>query len=31
MSDPGRLERQVSSDLLSFMADLLAAHQVPPG
>ena len=30
MSDPGRLGRQVSADLLSFMADLLAAQQVPP-
>ncbi len=30
MSDPGRLERQVSTDLLSFMTDLLAADQVPP-
>jgi hypothetical protein len=32
MSDPGRLERHVSADLLSFMTDLLAADQVlPPG
>ena len=30
MSDPGRLERQVSADLLSFMTDLLAADQVLP-
>ena len=30
MSDPGRLERQVSADLLSFMAELLAAEQVLP-
>jgi hypothetical protein len=32
MSDPGRLERRVSADLLSFMTDLLAAdHDLPPG
>jgi hypothetical protein len=31
MSDPGKLERHVSGDLLSFMTDLLAADQVPPG
>jgi SMI1 / KNR4 family (SUKH-1) len=29
MNDPGRLERQVSADLLSFMTDLLSADQVP--
>ena len=30
MSDPGRLERHVSADLVSFMTDLLAADQVLP-
>ncbi len=30
MSDPGRLERHVSGDLLSFMTDLLSADQVLP-
>ena len=29
MSDPGRIERQVSADLLFFMTDLLSADQVP--
>jgi SMI1 / KNR4 family (SUKH-1) len=30
MSDPGRLERHVSADLLSLMTDLLAADQALP-
>jgi hypothetical protein len=30
MSDPDRIARQVSADLLSFMADLLGADQVLP-
>jgi hypothetical protein len=29
MNDPGRIDRQVAGDLLSFMADLLADDQDP--
>jgi hypothetical protein len=29
MKDPGRIDRQVAGDLLSFMTDLLADDQDP--
>ncbi len=31
MKDPGRIDRQVAGDLLSFMTDLLADDQAPGG